>query len=133
MFGLERTRQIPSKNDLLDSPFSLWATPVRQTTNKLKQPRLYASDDTVLGQELAVDAIDREVCEVTARRGVHGGDDPCSVLSVDVLEERQASLVFLGGRERGAQRTVCCECRGETGARRCVDGGFQGEERVDCL
>jgi len=91
-----------------DSPFSLWATPVGQTAHKLEQARVQPTNNTMLGQQLAVDAIDGEMREVAAGSCVHGGDDARGVLSVDVLEESQAPIVFLGGGEWRAKRAVAC-------------------------
>jgi hypothetical protein len=44
--------------------------------------------------------------QVAAGGAVHGGEDACGVIGVDLPEERHPTVVFGGGIERGAEGRV---------------------------
>jgi len=113
-------------------PLRLRRHPIGQTAHKLEQPRLRVPHDGRLRHQLAVDARDGEVVEISSGGGGHGREHAVRVAGVDAREELLAAGVFGFGGEGRAEGGVCCQGREEVRRVGC-EGGVEGEEAVDAL
>ena len=93
-------------------PFCLRLRPHGQARRELEQPRDLCAEHARLGDEVPVNAVDGELTEVAAARGIEVREDAVSVLRVDAREEGLAAGLALGEGDGGAQGLVELEAPG---------------------